>query len=288
MWTLKSLLKKATEFLDEKNVDSPRLEAEILLAHTLSMDRVGLYANHERPLSKEEVDRYRELIMQRARGNPSAYLVGKKEFFSLSFKVSPAVLIPRPETEDVVQLALDLIPGDGDGLWVADLCTGSGCIPVTLLKLRSKLRACALDISAEALAKAGENAGIHEVSDRLELHEGDLFAPLKARSRDAPFHLITCNPPYIDPEGSWPAAPEVAGFEPPEALYTPAGDPAFYYRKVMDEAKSFIAPQGTLIFELGMDLLRTVEESAQEKGWTLKEVRKDLAGIERVAAFRPA
>jgi release factor glutamine methyltransferase len=288
MRNLKSLLAKAVKFLEEKEVDSPRLEAEILLAHKLAMDRVGLYANHERPLSEDEVDRYRELIMRRAKGEPSAYLVGRKEFFSLSFTVSPSVLIPRPETEDVVQLALDLIPGDGEDVWIADLCTGSGCIPVTLLKLRNKLQACSLDISEKAIDNARENADAHGVLDRIRFHCGDLLAPLEESSWKTPFHLITCNPPYIDPRGPWPAEPEVAAFEPPEALYTPDGDATFFYRKVLEEALPFLETTGTLIFELGMEMRSAVEEVSRERGWVLKEVRKDLAGIERVAAFQPA
>lgn len=288
MWTVQNLLKKTTSFLAEKKIPESRLEAEILLAHVLGMDRIGLYTHFDRPVTDDELDPYRDLIMARARGKPTAYLIGKREFFSLSFKVTPSVLIPRPETEDLVQTALDCIPGAGEDLWIADLGTGSGCISITLLTLRARLNACATDISPDALAVAEENAVAHKVSDRIRFYCGDLLEPLSAPEPTRRFHLIACNPPYIDPEGAWPAAREVKEHEPPQALFTPEGDPAYYYRKVLDAALPFLERNGFLLFELGVDLLGKVEESAADRGWRLAEIRNDLAGIERVAAFQPA
>jgi release factor glutamine methyltransferase len=281
-WTLLSLLRKAEGYLRENRVPSPRLEAEILLAHALSFDRVKLYTNFSRPMAGEEIDRFRALVQRRVKGEPTAYLTGRKEFFSLPFLVSPGVLIPRPETEEVVQAALDRIPGDGADEEILDLCTGSGCIAVTLLKLRPALRAVAIDRSPRAVELAKENARLNGVDGRLALHCGDLLEPLAEAAPRAPAQLITCNPPYIDPEGSCPADADVAAFEPKEALFTPPGEPLHFYEKVLAGAAPFLAPEGVLVFELGMGMRDPVASLAAGLGWRFAGVRRDLAGIERV------
>lgn len=281
MWTILSLLKEAERFLEESEIPSPRLEAEILLAHSLSLDRVGLYAHYSRPVEKGELDRFRGLVKRRIRGEPSAYLTEKKEFFSLPFLVSPAVLIPRPETEEVVQMALDHIPAHGEGCLAADLCTGSGCIVISLLKMREGLRAEAIDQSSEALDVARGNAERLGVEDRVRFLHGNLVQPLLDIDPVPRFDLITCNPPYVDPEGRAPVDPEVA-FEPREAVFTPPGDPLFYYGKILEDAPCLLKPEGLLIFELGAGMAREVSGRAQEAGWRVIEVRRDLAGWERV------
>ncbi|MBU0754830.1 MAG: peptide chain release factor N(5)-glutamine methyltransferase [Planctomycetes bacterium] len=288
MWILQNLLKKASRYLEEKKIPESRLEAEILLAHVLAMDRIGLYTHFERPVAEEELSLYRTLIMRRARGEPSAYLVGRKEFFSLSFTVNASVLIPRPETEDLVQMALERIPGQGEGLMMADLGTGSGCIAITLLHLRTRLEAWVTDISLKALNVAKTNAVAHGVDPRIKFLCGDLLTPLRTAAQPHPFFLITCNPPYVDPEGPWPVMPDVRTFEPNNAVFTPEGDGAYYYRKVLDSAKPLLAKEGYLLFELGMGMRDMIVTIAEERGWRLDEVRKDLAGIDRVLIFQSA
>jgi len=277
-WTVLTLLKKAESFFREKGIPSARLEAEILLAHVLGFDRVKLYTDFSRPVIPEEQDRYRALIMRRARGEPTAYLTGHKEFFSLDFQVTPHVLIPRPETEEMVQAALDRIPDSGDGMRMADVGTGSGCIPVTLLKQRPGLSAVALDLMPEALEVASRNAELHGVTNRVRFLEGHLLEPLGSDRMD----LITCNPPYVDPRGEQPVDPDVKAFEPGRALFTPPGDPGFYYRELLDQAAPCLKPEGFLLLELGAGLRQEVESLALERGFSAKEVRSDLAGIERV------
>lgn len=287
MWTILSLLKEAERFLKESEIPSPRLEAEILLAHALSLDRVGLYAHYSRPLEKGELDRFRSLVKRRIRGEPSAYLTEKKEFFSLSFHVSPAVLIPRPETEEVVQMALDHIPDPGEERLAADLGTGSGCIVISLLRMRGGLRAEAVDQSCEALAVAKGNAARLGVEDRVRFLNGNLLQPWLEIDPVPRFDLITCNPPYVDPEGKTPVDPEVA-FEPREAVFTPPGDPFCYYGRILEAAPCLLKPEGLLIFELGAGMAPEVSKRAREAGWRVIEVRQDLAGWERVMGLMHA
>lgn len=278
-WTVLSLLQRAESFFKEKEIPSPRLEAEILLAHVLSFDRVKLYTDFSRPVDTLEQDGYRTLVMRRAGGEPTAYLTGRKEFFSLDFTVTPDVLIPRPETEEVVQAALDV---KDPVLEMADVGTGTGCIPITLLTRRKNLKAHALDVSSAAIEVARQNAGRHGVAGRIRFHQGDLLEPLHGTSLD----LITCNPPYVDPAGDVPVDRSVEAFEPRQAVFAPKNDPAFFYHKVMDQAASLLRPSGSLIFELGAGMRTGIEALALERGYTVHEVRPDLAGIDRVMVLR--
>lgn len=289
MWTLQALLKRAEDFFKEKGIDSPRLEAELLLAHSLSCDRIRLYTDYRRPVVQEELDRFRSLTLRRADGEPSAYLTGNKEFFSLSFSVNQDVLIPRPETEELVQFVLDRIPGEGEGWGVADICTGSGCIPVTLLKLRPSLQAIGIDISPGALEVAGRNAERHHVDDRVAFYSGNLLRPLEESNlKDDRYDFITCNPPYVDPDGPWPVDREVRKYEPESAVFSPAGKPTFYYGEVLDSAHRYLKKEGVLVFELGAGLKEAVMAEGEKRGWRPIEVRADLAGMDRVIAFTPS
>ncbi len=286
MWTILPLLKKAETYLDENRVSSSRLEAEILLAHVLSLDRVGLYANYCKPVAPDKVDRFRELVLRRIKGEPSAYLTGKKEFYSLSFQVGPGVLIPRPETEETVEMALGCIEGDGEGTTMLDLGTGSGCIAITLVKWRKNLRACASDISCSAVKAAGVNARRHGVDDRIRFFCGDLFEAISRKNPHIPFQLVVCNPPYVDHAGSQHVDPEVIASEPEAAVFSPPGDSLFYYRRILEKAHPFLSMDGVLIFELGAGLRDEVERLAVSVGWSLHDVRRDLAGIDRAIGFR--
>lgn len=281
MWTLRSLLREAEKYLRSRGVPSPRLEAELLLAHALAYDRLHLYTDFDRPVADEERERFRALVLRRVRGEPTAYITGKKEFFSFPFHVAPGVLIPRPETEGVVEVALEQLEGEGEGRVMADLGTGSGCIAVTLLKLRAGLRALAVDRSLAALETARRNAEYHGVGDRLHLFCGDWLGACRAPGTP-PLHLVTCNPPYVDPAGPVPCAPEVEAFEPREALFTPPGDPAFHYRRILHSVGPFLAPEGLLLLELGTGLARVVEAEARNAAFRIVGVRRDLQGMDRV------
>ncbi len=286
MWQIGDLLREAGNFLEQKGIPSPRLEAELLLAHSLSIDRVGLYTRFRDPLDDGEVGTFREFCKRRIRGEPTAYITGRKEFFSLDFIVSPAVLIPRPETEELVQAALDQIDGDGKGSVIADVGTGSGCIAVTLSSLKKELRLVATDISRDALAVAEKNARRHGVWERVDFLEGDLAEPLRRMKPDEGFHSIVCNPPYIDPDEDLEIESAVLRFEPREALLTPSGDPWRHYRKLMEGAGGLLVQGGMFLFEVGLGMAEEAAGVGREMGFDIALNRKDLAGISRVVGFR--
>jgi release factor glutamine methyltransferase len=193
LWTIRRVLLWTTQHFERKAVDVPRLTAEILLAHVLQTTRVKLYVEIDRPLEPSELKAYRELISKRAEGEPAQYLVGKKDFYSRAFTVDPRVLIPRPETEVLVDAALLALPKDASSA-ALDLCTGSGCIGVTLAAERPQCEVTATDLSPEALAVARANAQQHGVATRVTFLQGDLFAAVPA---DTGFDWIVSNPPYI-------------------------------------------------------------------------------------------
>src|SRR5690349_4026028 len=188
-WTPLKLLGWTQEFFAKKGVDAPRLTAEVLLSHALSCDRVRLYLDFDKPLGDPELARYRELVRRRAEGEPTAYLVGRREFFGRPFRVDPRVLVPRPETEQLVEAALAALPVGGRAL---DLCTGSGCVAVSVALGREGARVVATDVSEDALAVARENATA--LGAVVEFATGDLWAAVHGRER---FHVIASNPPYI-------------------------------------------------------------------------------------------
>jgi release factor glutamine methyltransferase len=246
-WTVGGLLNWTAKYLAQKASEFPRLDAEVLLAHALGCKRIDLYGiRFAEPASEEARQRYRDLVRRRVEGCPVAYLVGRKEFFSLEFEVSPAVLIPRPDTELVVTTCLDLARGMAEPR-VLDLGTGSGCLAVTVAKQHPRAKVTAVDVDHEALAVARRNAQRHGVSQRITFCQGDLFAPLAAGER---FDLILSNPPYI-PEGEIPKlAPGVRDYEPHVALNGGADGYAVLER-IATQAKDYLTPGGFLVVEIG-------------------------------------
>ncbi len=295
MWTVEKLLREAGPYLKRKGVDSARLEAELLLACALSVDRVDLFLRFDKPLRSEEVDAFRALVMRRINGEPTAYIRGVREFFSLDFEVTPAVLIPRPETEEFVQAALDAARGRSqpaaDGAFLcADIGTGSGCVAVTLAVLEENLSLLATDLSADALIVAERNARRHGVAERITFLAGHMVEPLSAFLAESGlperrFDLITCNPPYIDPEGTLPVDDSVRRYEPQSALFTPAGDPLCYYREILEQAETILQPKGEILFEVAAGMAEEVADLGRSIGFGLTCRRKDLAGVWRVVGF---
>jgi release factor glutamine methyltransferase len=268
-------------YFREKGIDSPRLEAELLLAHALGTTRMGLYLDFDKPLDREEVARYRTLVRRRVRGEPSAYLVGAREFWSLRFEVGPGVLIPRPETERLVEEALGEMGEAGRFL---DLGTGSGAIAVALLTERPGWTAAAVEISPEAAAIARRNAEKHGVAGRLDLREGSLFGPVGGER----FDLIVSNPPYI-PSGEIVAlATEVARHEPREAL-DGGLDGLDLVREILAEAPDRLEEGGRLFVEFGADQGERVRRIAEDSGrYADVEILKDYAGRDRLLRARRA
>lgn len=278
--TVLELLRLTTSYLAGRGVDSPRLDAEVLLAHVLAMDRVGLYVNFDRPLELAEVDDYREAVARRGRREPVAYITGEKEFMGRPFAVSDAVLIPRPETELLAEAVLkDLrIHGTAEPPRLLDMGTGSGIIAITLAILLPEALVTAVDLSAAALAIAASNADRHGVADRVRFVCSDLFARLPVGSR---FHYIVSNPPYI-PDSELRTLPPEVQKEPSLAL-SAGPDGLALIRRLVAEALSRLEPGGLLALEIGADQGAAVRELAGKLGYSSCEVLRDYAGHERVA-----
>ena len=283
-WTIRRVLTWAADDLKKRGVASPRLDAELLLARILRLDRIGLVIDAERPLGKHELARYRELHQRRRAGEPVAYLLGTREFYAHSFLVDRRVLVPRPETEHLVEVALSRTNHLSLSARVLDLCTGSGCVAVSLGRERPTTRVLGADISEEAIAVAAENV-IRLGAYNVALVCSDLFAALRP-GRDR-FDLITANPPYIA-EGEIPSLPvDVRAYEPRVALAGGA-DGLSFYRRIASEAPAFLDAGGVLAVEIGADQGDAVLALFAGAGMREVALRRDYAGLDRiVSGLRP-
>jgi len=277
--TLLDYLRLTTDFLAAKKIDSARLDAELLLGEVLGLARVQLYTNFERPLAREEVDRYRELVRRRAAREPVAYILGRREFWSLDFEIDRRVLVPRPDTELLVELAVAALQTRAGAatLHVADVGTGSGAVAVAIAKEVPNARVVATDKSQAALEVAPRNAVRHGVADRIEFVSGDLCAPLRGRE---PFDLIVSNPPYVKADEVAALDPEIRDWEPRLALVSGA-DGMDATRALVESALQVLAPGGSLWVEVGSQA-GAVRECFVSNGYADVRVHRDLAGSERV------
>jgi release factor glutamine methyltransferase len=275
------MVRMAREFLERKGVEAARLEAELLVAHALSLDRLQLFLQFDRPVGPAEVDRARDLLVRRGRREPTAYIVGAREFYGRTFRVGPGVLIPRPETEHLVDRAIEIGRATPDRpLRIADLGTGSGCIAITLALELPGATVLAVDASGAAVLCARENA--LGLAATLEVVEGDGLAALAEAGR---FDLVVSNPPYVSRDERASLAPEVREHEPDIALFAPAGDTDFWVRTLLERARDWLAPGGTLLVELGLGQAARVRPIAERLGWKVA-FHRDLAGIERLLEAR--
>ena len=247
-WTVKRLLTWTTDFLKKKGAESPRLDAEVLLSHVLDWPRVQLYTHFEEEVGERARSSFRDLVKMRSEGAPVAYLVGRKEFFSLPLVVSPAVLIPRPDTETTVVVALDCLKGK-HAPRVADVGTGSGCLAMAIARHHPTARVVAIDISEEALAVARHNADALGLSDRVEFRLDDLLA---SGSEEGGFDLIVSNPPYIPTGDIAGLEPGVRDFEPHLAL-DGGRDGLRVVDRLIGEAAMLLNPGGDLVLEIGSE-----------------------------------
>ena len=247
-WCIKTLLETATDYLVEKGIENARLNAEVLLAHQLHVKRISLYLNFDQPLTEKEVSGYRHFIRRRIQHEPLQYITGTQEFWSLAFKVNPHVLIPRPETEILVDQAITLAGSFHKApLHILDLGTGSGIISVSMAKEVPEALILATDVSGEALDVARENAQNHGVSDRITFLQGNLFEPLMPEK--PLFHLIASNPPYVCTHEIQGLFPEVALHEPNLAL-DGGKDGMNFLKKIICQAPQFLRPGGWLLLEM--------------------------------------
>jgi len=284
-WKLLEILEETSRFLASKEIESPRLQAELLLADVLELRRLDLYLQFERVLEKPEVDHYREHVKKRLQRIPLQYITGEAGFRDLVFSVSSAVLIPRPETEILVEVALEHLK-DMTAPWVLDLGCGAGVIGVCVAHEHARARVVSVDISAEALKMTWNNAVKNQVDDRLHCLCGDLFESFRGRAASC-FDAILSNPPYVHSSRIAALEPEVRDHEPHLAL-DGGEDGLVYYARIAAQAADFLIPEGLLILEVGDssqaedvdDLLR---QSCHFEG---VEVHPDLNDIPRVLISR--
>jgi len=285
---LRQALDAAVEFLTVAGVPSPRMNAELLIMFTLDCDRAYLYAHPERELTAEDLARCDEALARRATGVPAQYITGHQEFWGLDFILSPAVLIPRPETEHVVEAVLELAKlaqPDGrsrpspHGLRIIDVGTGSGAIALALAKELPSAEIHATDISPEALDIARANAARHELTSRIEFHETDLLSGLPTGS----FDIVVSNPPYVGESEEDSVQLEVRKFEPRNAVFAgPTGLEVI--ERMIPQARAALAPGGWLVLEISGTIADRVRSLLSS--WDEVEIRNDLQGIARVAMAR--
>ena len=276
-WTVLNLVNWTKQFFEKHNIESPRLEAEVLLAHVLGWERIQLYTGFDRAVPPDKLAEFKQLIVQRSEHKPTQYILGRCEFFSLEFRVAQAVLIPRPETEHLVEALIERAREIADAK-VLEIGTGSGCIVVAAATALPAAEFNAVDISDDALAIPRENARRHEVGGRIHFGQGDLFEPLVGRT----FDFIVSNPPYVS-EAEWRGlAPEVRDFEPRTALVGGA-DGLDVYRRIIPQAGEYLAPGGSLLLELPAGKAQEVREiAAQCSSLSVETTIHDHQDIERV------
>ena len=290
VWTVKKLLEWTAGFLGRKAVDSPRLAAEMLLGHVLSLPRIQLYARFDRELEAAELARFRDLVKRAGEHEPVQYLVGVAHFYNLEFRVTRDVLIPRPDTETLVEnvvgtLKIAADPAAAGATRVLDLCTGSGCVAVALARQLPSANVVAVDISAAAVAVARGNVEKLEVAGRVDVREGDLFA---AVAGEPPFDVIVANPPYI-PSGDIAALDRnVRDYEPRLAL-DGGGDGLDFHRRILADALRHLTDGGRVFIEMQFDQGPRLKELAESSGaWGEVRVLRDFEGRGRVLSVRKA
>ncbi len=278
-WTIKKLLDWTTEYFKKYNIEWPHLEAEILLAHSLKVPRIQLYVQFEKVLTSEELAEYKKLILRRSKHEPVAYIIETQPFMSLEFKVNPSVLIPRPETEKLVEITIDASKTFKSPL-IADLGTGSGAIAVSLAKYISGSKIYATDVSKEAIEIAKENAEKHGVQDRCTFFVGSLFEPLE--DMKGRFDIIVSNPPYVKTAEIDSLEPDIKDFEPRHALE--AGEDGLkYIREIIEKSPAYLKNPGKILMEFGMGQGSTILDLAEKDGkYKNQQIIKDNSGIDRI------
>jgi release factor glutamine methyltransferase len=283
---VRGALREAMARLESAGVPSHALAAELLLMYALNRDRTWLYSHPDDEISPAMLEKLHALVAKRASGVPTQYLTGKQEFWGLDFEVTPAVLIPRPETEHVIDVTLERLGPERKNirLQIADIGTGSGCIAVALAHELPQAEIVATDISREALEVARRNAARHNVAKRIRFIESNLFDALR---QDSPkFDVIVSNPPYIPLSQAPQLQREVRAHEPPIALFA-GEDGQAIYAPLIREAANFLKPGALLILELGHDSLSGVQKLiAETQSWTQVQIKNDLAQIPRVISAR--
>lgn len=285
-WTIQKLLNWVAGYFTEKGIDSPRLNAELLLSYVLGLKRIELYTRFDRVIGKEQLDILHGLVKRAGEHEPIAHLTGKTEFYSLEFEVTCDCLIPRPETEVLVEQAIEFLRQRGGKQFVCDLCTGCGCIAVAIANNFEKVRIVATDISEKALKVAARNVAKHGLSGRIELLCGDLFEPLVPYLDSEKFDLIVCNPPYVSEAEYEGLERNVKDYEPKLALLAGA-DGLDVYRRIIPSATEFLKENGGLMLETGATQAQNVCELLNKTGiFSEISVEKDALKNDRVVTAK--
>jgi len=279
-WTILRVLDWTRTFFESKGIESSRLDAEVIIAHVLKLQRVMLYAHFDRPLAADELGAIRELVKRRANHEPVAYLLESREFWSLDLDVNSSVLVPRPDTEVLVEVALKKIE-DLENPRIADVGTGSGCVALALAQDRKDATISAFEVSASAREVANRNVIRHEVADRIEIIESDLLSGHQSSS--GPYDLIVANLPYIPSKDIDELSAEVKDHEPRLAL-DGGPDGLDLIRRLIDSAGKHLKSGGFLVLEAGFDQLDSLENLMDASGFDAIEIRKDYADHPRVCS----
>ncbi|MDD5457820.1 MAG: peptide chain release factor N(5)-glutamine methyltransferase [Phycisphaerae bacterium] len=285
-WTIGRLLNWVTAYFSEKRMDSARLCAEILLSYVLKVGRIELYTSFDRAVAPETLGQLRDLVKRAAGGEPVAYLTGRTEFYSLSLEVNRDCLIPRPETELLVERAIEFLRlRDGEQA-VCDLCTGCGCIAVAIAKNFPRAKVIATDICSAALETAAKNVAKYGLSDKIKLLCGDLFSPLIEHLDKSRFDLIVCNPPYISEAEFAELGSNVRDYEPKTALYGGI-DGLDIYRRLIAVAADHLKSGGAIMVEIGYQQGPAVRQMLEkQKLFSQVVVEKDFSDNDRIVRAR--
>jgi release factor glutamine methyltransferase len=289
MPTIAQAIIEGSRRLRAAGVDHDRLTAGLLLRHLIGVERTHLLTRSEEQIGADQYHDYLALVERRAAGEPLQYITGHQEFYGLDFIVTPDVLIPRPETEFLIERVIKLAgEAERDSLLIVDVGTGSGCIAVTIAKLLPQALLLATDASPAALAVAQRNAERHCVRDRIEFFEGDLLAPLEERRLQGAVDILASNPPYVNQDGRQLLQREVREWEPHLALFGGA-DGLDFYRRLLADSPPFLKPEGHVVLEIGFSQSEAIAEMVSgSSALRLRDVTRDLQDIPRVVCLRSA
>ncbi|MDD5064697.1 MAG: peptide chain release factor N(5)-glutamine methyltransferase [Phycisphaerae bacterium] len=263
IWTIQKLLNWVAEYLKNKGIDSPRLSAELLLSYVLGLKRIELYTQFEKIVTEQQLDMLHDLVERAGKHEPVAYLAGKTEFYSLELEITADCMIPRPETELLVERAIEFLRTRSGKRFVCDLCTGSGCIAIAIARNYPDCRIIATDICDAALSAAAKNVEKHGLKERIKLLCGDLFDPIVPHLDAEKFDLIVCNPPYVSAAEFEKLDKNVKDYEPKQALF--AGDDGLdIYRRIIERVKHFLKPDAALMLEIGYEQGQAVRELLEQ------------------------
>jgi release factor glutamine methyltransferase len=283
IWTIKKLLEWVSGYFDEKGVDSPRLSAELLLCHVLGLERIQLYTLFDRAVDPPQLAQLRAMVKRAGAHEPVAYLVGRCEFYSLPLTITPDCLIPRPETEGLVEKCVHFLRNREGVQHVLDLCTGSGCIAAAIAKNVEDVQVVATDVSDAALKVAAENIEKLQLTEQVQLLCGDLFDPIIEGLDEARFDLIVSNPPYVSEPEYESLDKNVKGYEPARALLAGA-DGLDVYRRIVEKVDDFLKRDGALMMEIGYAQGPAIRELLETSDiFKSITIEKDFANNDRIA-----